>query len=143
MRWSRPPDEAPAFHFVSVFLPRQYWPSAYGLSAPPTIDEVKADLRLIATGTVDRVVAAQKALASAPVELHEVSGLPAKVLTEQARGADLLVVGHRGRGGFASALLGSVGLYCVLSSARPRSARRSPKGRRPSPTSRRTPTHPE
>ena len=35
-------------------------------------------------------------------------------LIERARGADLLVIGHRGRGGAASALLGSVGLHCVL-----------------------------
>jgi nucleotide-binding universal stress UspA family protein len=99
---------------VSAFLPPQYWPNAYGLSAPPTIEKVKADLRMIASRMVEQVVAAQDALASVPVELHEVSGSPAKVLIEQARGADLLVVGHRGRGGFASALLGSVGLHCVL-----------------------------
>jgi nucleotide-binding universal stress UspA family protein len=99
---------------VSAFLPPQYWPNAYGLSAPPTIEEVKADLRMIASRMVEQVVAAQDALASVPVELHEVSGWPAKVLIEQTRGADLLVVGHRGRGGFASALLGSVGLHCVL-----------------------------
>jgi hypothetical protein len=48
------------------------------------------------------------------VELHELEGHPAPVLIDQAKGADLLVVGHRGRGGFASALLGSVGLHCVL-----------------------------
>jgi nucleotide-binding universal stress UspA family protein len=95
-------------------LPPQYWPNAYGLSAPPTIEKVKADLRMIASRMVERVVAAQEALVSVPVELHEVSGSPAKVLIEQARGADVLVVGHRGRGGFASALLGSVGLHCVL-----------------------------
>lgn len=99
---------------VSAFLPPQYWPSAYGLSAPPTVAEVKADLRTIASRMVEQVVAAQDALVSVPVELHEVSGSPAKVLIEQARGADLLVVGHRGRGGFASVLLGSVGLHCVL-----------------------------
>jgi nucleotide-binding universal stress UspA family protein len=99
---------------VSAFLPPQYWPNAYGLSAPPTIEKVKADLRMIAIRMVEQVVVAQDALASVPVELHEVSGSPAKVLIEQARGADLLVVGHRGRGGFASALLGSVGLHCVL-----------------------------
>ena len=48
------------------------------------------------------------------VELHELEGKPADVLIERARGADLLVIGHRGRGGAASALLGSVGLQCVL-----------------------------
>lgn len=41
-------------------------------------------------------------------------GPPAKVLLDTARDADLLVVGSRGRGGFASAVLGSVSLACVL-----------------------------
>jgi nucleotide-binding universal stress UspA family protein len=48
------------------------------------------------------------------VRVRTVSGPPAATLIEQARGADLLVVGHRGRGGFASATLGSVSLHCVL-----------------------------
>jgi nucleotide-binding universal stress UspA family protein len=43
-----------------------------------------------------------------------VLGAPGRVLVEQARGAELLVLGHRGRGGVASVVLGSVGLYCVL-----------------------------
>ena len=99
---------------VSALLPPQYWPEAYGISAPPTVDERKAELRQAARRMVDEVVAGRPDLAVVPVELHEVQGQPAGVLIEQSRGADLLVVGHRGRGGFASALLGSVGLQCVL-----------------------------
>ena len=49
-----------------------------------------------------------------PVELHEVEGRPGPVLIAQSRDADLLVVGHRGRGGVSSAVLGSVGLQCAL-----------------------------
>jgi nucleotide-binding universal stress UspA family protein len=41
-------------------------------------------------------------------------GAAAEVLLREAKGADLLVVGSRGLGGFTSAVLGSVGLYCVL-----------------------------
>ncbi|MGW5114216.1 universal stress protein [Streptomyces noursei] len=40
-------------------------------------------------------------------------GTPAAVLLDQARGADLLVVGSHGHGGFAGALLGSVGQHCT------------------------------
>jgi nucleotide-binding universal stress UspA family protein len=99
---------------VSAFLPPQYHPGAYGLAAPPTPYEIKSDLRFLARRMVDQVVAEVPTLASVPVELHELEGKPAEVLIERARGADLLVVGHRGRGGVASALLGSVGLACVL-----------------------------
>jgi nucleotide-binding universal stress UspA family protein len=99
---------------VSVFLPPQYRPEAYWLAAPPTVDQVKDELRVIARRMIDGVVAEHPGLAAVPVDLHELEGHPARVLIDQARGADVLVVGHRGRGGFASALLGSVGLQCVL-----------------------------
>jgi len=35
------------------------------------------------------------------------------VLIDKSAEVDVLVLGHRGRGGFASMLLGSVGLQCV------------------------------
>ncbi|MFC5139867.1 universal stress protein [Actinomycetospora rhizophila] len=49
-----------------------------------------------------------------PVEVHARLGRPTPVLVGAAHAADLLVVGHRGRGPVRSALLGSVGLGCVL-----------------------------
>jgi nucleotide-binding universal stress UspA family protein len=36
------------------------------------------------------------------------------VLVHLSRHADALIVGHRGRGGLASHLIGSVGLSCVV-----------------------------
>ncbi|MCX4744747.1 universal stress protein [Kitasatospora sp. NBC_01287] len=50
-----------------------------------------------------------------PVEIrtHVVQGNPASALLEATHGAALLVVGNRGHGGFAEALLGSVGQHCV------------------------------
>jgi nucleotide-binding universal stress UspA family protein len=42
-----------------------------------------------------------------------VNGHPAQVLVNAAGGADLLVVGSRGHGSFAEALLGSVSQHCV------------------------------
>ena len=48
-----------------------------------------------------------------PVEHHTVGGHPAKSLIDMAEGADLLVVGSRGHGGFVGTLVGSVSQYCV------------------------------
>ena len=69
---------------------------------------------------VDDVVRARGgASADIPVEVLAIGGSPGHVLVEQSRDADLLVVGHRGRGGFRSALLGSVGLQCVVHASVP------------------------
>jgi nucleotide-binding universal stress UspA family protein len=47
------------------------------------------------------------------VERRVVEGRAAAVLVDESRGADLLVVGSRGHGGFAGLLLGSVSQQCA------------------------------
>ncbi len=53
--------------------------------------------------------------ADSPVSVRPVvrQGNAAQVLLDAAAGADLLVVGSRGYGGFTEALLGSVSQHCV------------------------------
>jgi nucleotide-binding universal stress UspA family protein len=53
------------------------------------------------------------------VTTEAVEGRPAQVLIGAAEGADLLVVGSRGRGGFRELLLGSVSQQCVHHAACP------------------------
>jgi nucleotide-binding universal stress UspA family protein len=65
-------------------------------------------------GDVEEAAAWAKALApGAVITTKEVDGPPAAQLIEESEDADLLVVGSRGRGGFASLLLGSVSRKCV------------------------------
>jgi nucleotide-binding universal stress UspA family protein len=47
------------------------------------------------------------------IERRVVEGAAAAVLVEESNGADLLVVGSRGHGGFAQLLLGSVSQQCA------------------------------
>jgi nucleotide-binding universal stress UspA family protein len=59
---------------------------------------------------IGEIVGARSDVRIRPVAIE---GSPAQVLLAAAEGADLLVVGSRGHGGFAGALLGSVSQHCV------------------------------
>ncbi|MDD7939580.1 universal stress protein [Actinomycetospora lutea] len=93
------------------------WP-AVPLPAP---DRILEAARRSARDEVDDVLEELRdRLRSRPhVDVRVVPGHPAQVLVRAARGADRLVVGHRGRGAVGSLLLGSVGLHCLAAAPCP------------------------
>ncbi|MER7818280.1 universal stress protein [Streptomyces sp. NPDC096153] len=81
-------------------------PGAHGWSAPAV--DTEFDAEEAKRGLVEEV---RKVLGeTGETQVHErlVHGNPAEALLIAAEGAELLVVGSRGRGGFARMLLGSV-----------------------------------
>jgi len=72
------------------------------------------DWEQLATKVLDDAVASIPD-GTEPVEVTTkvFKGNAAQVLLEQSAGADLLVVGNRGHGGFVETLLGSTGQHCV------------------------------
>jgi len=65
--------------------------------------------RALSTAVADVAAGAQHVKIATKVK----RGNAAQMLLEEAAGADLLVVGSRGHGGFVEALLGSTGQHCV------------------------------
>ncbi len=80
----------------------------------PTIDagELEGVAKDVLSGSLDRVLGPE-AKRDVAVEAVVVCGHAASSLVERAAGARELVVGSRGRGGFAGLLLGSVSQQCA------------------------------
>ncbi len=85
-------------------------PAVYGGGFAPTLDQPTLDAFRDGAETVvqEAVVAAKELQSTIECEGNAAQGQPAEVLLQEARDADLIVVGNRGHGGFASLLLGSV-----------------------------------
>ena len=90
-----------------------HYPTAAGL--PPGItpesvdDEVKANQRK----ELDEAIAKANLDPAAQVESKIAYGHPAQVLINESKNVNLIVVGHRGRGGFTGMLTGSVSMQVV------------------------------
>ena len=101
------------------------WPQSYGWGAPLPADlDMQGDARTILHQVVDPIRARYPAgeLISEVVEGH-----PAQAMADVSKSADLLVIGSRGHGELAGALLGSVGEYCVTHASCPVVILRSPQ----------------
>src|SRR5580658_2350584 len=80
----------------------------------PVYVEEDGDFKADARKTLDTVISQEVGPAdSQRVRSLVVNGHPAQALIDAADGADLLVVGSRGHGSFAEALIGSVSQHCV------------------------------
>ncbi len=80
----------------------------YGLPPSPT------DYEAVTSKIMqDAVATVTEAAPEVRLEPHIENKAPALALVAASKGADLLVVGSRGLGGFTSLLLGSVSQYCT------------------------------
>jgi nucleotide-binding universal stress UspA family protein len=78
------------------------------------VDELVKDLTRAAERQLGEAAADARAIApDVIVETHVAEAQPATALLEAAAGADLLVIGSRGLGGFRGLLLGSVSQQCA------------------------------
>jgi nucleotide-binding universal stress UspA family protein len=102
---------------VTAYPVDLYWTDPY-LADLGRVDAIRADTTARARAMVEdarseAVVAGVAGIADLPLDVVVAAGRPAEHLIRQARTADLLVVGSRGRGAVRSTLLGSVALHCV------------------------------
>jgi nucleotide-binding universal stress UspA family protein len=95
--------------------------AVYGAGFTPPVDAGTLEALGIRAQQVadDASDAVKKLQPSLQVEAVAVAGQPADVLLERAAGAELIVVGRRGLGGFKSLLLGSVSQQVVHYAACP------------------------
>ena len=110
---------------AAVALP-EYYATAYCAYIRPPTEEFVADVRAEVQQFVDEVAARSDPANGLLITVEARAGRAGEVLIEAAEGAELLVVGHRGRGSVASRLLGSVGLHCVLHASCPITVVRTP-----------------
>jgi nucleotide-binding universal stress UspA family protein len=113
---------------VTAYRPPDYWMDFYAISTYHP-DQIR-------TGALDRLrtfvaeVLPDGPQPPPPVQVHAAMGAASDVLIMESHGADLLVVGSRGHGGFTSMLLGSVSMHCAMHASCPVTVVHSPEAHR-------------
>ena len=117
---------------VIAFRPPEYWMDFNGVGAVEE-DRLRRTLRgqheERARAVVEEVTRALPEPV-AEVQIRAVMGTPSEVLIRESQGADLLVVGSRGHGGFHNMLLGSTSIHCTMHATCPVTVVHSPEARR-------------
>jgi nucleotide-binding universal stress UspA family protein len=85
------------------------YPAIYNWEPPGPEDFTHAAAKALGE-IVDEVTGGDTSIA---IHKEVAQGSPARALLDASKDADLLVVGSRGHGGFAGALLGSVSQHCT------------------------------
>jgi nucleotide-binding universal stress UspA family protein len=109
---ARPGDEVDA---VTAF-DRQLW---WAVTDADVVTSIETAAAASAAETLDTALSGLAVPQHVRLTRRILPGEPWRVLVDRAEHADLLVVGSRGRGGFAGLLLGSVSHRCAERSARP------------------------
>jgi nucleotide-binding universal stress UspA family protein len=101
---------AQRFEAVLDIVTAWIFPMAIGYAFTTTVDEV----RQVALDLVDEAISHVAVVAPDVVVRGEATEqTPGPALVAASKGADLLIVGTRGMGGFEELLVGSVGHYCM------------------------------
>jgi nucleotide-binding universal stress UspA family protein len=114
LRWARRIGTALAVPIHAVIA--WEYPASYGLGAAPTDWQPDVDAGRQLTDALTTAFGENEAKA---VSAQVSEGHAAQILVEASAGAEMLVVGSRGHGGFVGLLLGSVSAYCAEHAACP------------------------
>jgi nucleotide-binding universal stress UspA family protein len=87
------------------------YPAGYGMAPVAESTDFESEAKNTLTEALNEVGGLEPDVIVRPVVAE---GHAAEVLLHAAKGAELLIVGSRGHGGFTSALVGSVSMSCVL-----------------------------
>jgi nucleotide-binding universal stress UspA family protein len=96
-----------------------HYPTSAGLPPGITPESVTDEVKANQQKELDEAIAKANLDPAAQVESKIAYGHPAQVLINESQNVDLIVIGHRGRGGFTGMLTGSVSMQVVNHAACP------------------------